>query len=106
VDCGGGARKVVGGVAAGDQVDREIGDGEVLGIAADEGDIGQAALSGETAPFGQHLFGEIDGGDAGDVGGEGQRGVTGAGGDIEHTLAAAKLTGGGEAPPAWVALAA
>ncbi len=72
------------GEAAGDEVKAAVGEGEILGLRVRGGDIGEALGLGEFPRLGQHRLGDVAGNDLGDVRGEGERGVTGAGRDIEH----------------------
>ena len=72
------------GEAAGDEVEAHVGEGQVLGLGLDRLDIAEAARGGELLRLGEHGLGDVARGDLGDVWGECERGMAGAGGDIEH----------------------
>ena len=71
------------GEAAGNEVDAHVRKGQVLGLGLDRLDIAEAARGGELLGLGEHRLGNVACGDLGDVWGERERGMAGAGGDIE-----------------------
>jgi hypothetical protein len=74
---------VVGGDAAGDQVERAVAEGQVVHVAGGPNDVGRAPLGGQPRRVGQHLRRQVQPDDGGHVGGQGQRRVAGGRGHVE-----------------------
>ncbi|ODS02113.1 hypothetical protein AUC71_02290 [Methyloceanibacter marginalis] len=71
------------GEPAGDQVIAGVGEGQVAGLCLRGDHVSESALFRKLARLLQHLRRDVAGGDLGDFRREGERGVAGAGGDVE-----------------------
>ena len=77
-------REMMRGEPAGHEIEAHVGKGEVFGLGARGADIAEPALGSELLGLGKHLIGDVARRDLGDARCEGERGVAGAGRDVEH----------------------